>query len=97
MPAPVYAIRQRLVLNSHSLTNESRPDDSKYLPLRVKLTEHTSALSCALSNVFMHRLLIASQILIVPSKLPLAYNFAFDAYFTHVILDVCCCDGIVLT
>lgn len=67
------------------------------LPLRVKTTEQTSAPSWALSNVLMHRPLIASHILIVPSKLPVAYSFAFDAYLTHVTLEVCCCEAIALT
>lgn len=42
------------------------------LALRVKATEHTSAPSCALSNVLIQRPPIASHILIVPSKLPVA-------------------------
>lgn len=67
------------------------------LPFRVKTTEHTSAPSCALSNVLMQRPLIASQILIVPSKLPVEYSLAFGAYFTQVTLELCCCDEIGLT
>lgn len=40
------------------------------LAFRVKVTEHTSAPSWALSNVLMQRPLTASQILMVPSRLP---------------------------
>lgn len=91
-PAPVYAIKQRAVDNSHKRTTESFPLLKRYLEFLENVTEHTSEPPCASPNVLMHLLLTLSHSLILPSLLPVANTRALGdhstlvhAYFKHIL------------
>jgi len=84
LPAPVYAIRQRAVDNSHKRTIESFPLLKRYFEFLEKVTEHTSEPPCASPNVLMHLLLTLSQSFMLPSLLAVANTLAFGDHSTLV-------------
>lgn len=54
------------------------------LPLRVNVTEQTSAPPWAFTKVFTHLFETASQILILPSRLPEAYTLQSGEYLKYI-------------
>ena len=75
VPAPVYAMRHRVVESSHSLHMESFPEERTYFPFLENSTEQTSAPSCAFLKVATHWLEIPSQIFTLPSMELVAYSW----------------------
>lgn len=72
-PANLFQTSANTKIQNRNVTNSaffSETSNDLTFPFFENTTEQTSYPSCALSNVFIQRPLIASQILMAPSRLP---------------------------